>query len=213
MGLDMYAYKTLDTIDTPVDFGVATALQLHYWRKHPNLHGWMEALYREKGGEQEFNCVPVLLTAEDLDQLEAEHVYVLDPADQFRDDRSTRASDVRIGDLQVLTDGTLAVIERIEHTTRVHRVDVIAATNIYGTVWDDAAHRPALEQLDPTELAANGIVPVSKTLLFDSTGLGLPGGIEGLSFSPDLSTLTLINDNDCGVEGKETTVVQITISG
>ena len=72
MGLDMYAYKTLDTIDTPVDFGVATALQLHYWRKHPNLHGWMEALYREKGGEQEFNCVPVLLTAEDLDQLEAD---------------------------------------------------------------------------------------------------------------------------------------------
>ena len=46
-----------------------------------------------------------------------------------------------------------------------------------------------------------------------AAGLGLPGGIEGLSFSPDRSTLTLINDNDCGVEGKETTVVRITISG
>lgn len=70
MGLDMYAYKTLDTIDSPIDFDVATALKLHYWRKHPNLHGWMEALYREKGGQQEFNCAPVVLTAEDLQQLE-----------------------------------------------------------------------------------------------------------------------------------------------
>lgn len=72
MGLDMYAYKTLDAIDTPVDFDVATALQVHYWRKHPNLHGWMEALYYEKGGKHEFNCAPVLLTAEDLDQLESD---------------------------------------------------------------------------------------------------------------------------------------------
>lgn len=70
MGLDMYAYKTLDAIDTPVDFSVPTALELHYWRKHPNLHGWMEALYYEKGGKRDFNCVPVLLTAEDLYRLE-----------------------------------------------------------------------------------------------------------------------------------------------
>jgi hypothetical protein len=146
-------------------------------------------------------------------RIAAEHVYVLDTADSFGDDRSTRASDVRIGDLQVLADGTLAVLERIEHTTRIHRVDVAAATDIHGSTWDDAAHRPALEQLDPGELARNGVVAASKTLLFDSTGLRLPGGMEGLSISADGRTLTLINDNDCGVEGKETTVARITISG
>lgn len=72
MGLDMYAFMTRETPAKSVDFEFSDARQFHYWRKHPDLHGWMEALYREKGGEQEFNCVPVQLTAEDLDRLEAD---------------------------------------------------------------------------------------------------------------------------------------------
>ena len=44
--------------------------EVAYWRKHPNLQGWMEQLWREKGGEGEFNCVDVELTLEDLDALE-----------------------------------------------------------------------------------------------------------------------------------------------
>ena len=46
-------------------------IQLAEWRKHPNLQGWMQELYYEKGGEGEFNCVDVELTLEDLDALEA----------------------------------------------------------------------------------------------------------------------------------------------
>lgn len=52
------------------------------WRKHNRLHGWMEDLWEQKGrpfnGELDdnpmgdFNCVPVELTLEDLDQLEAD---------------------------------------------------------------------------------------------------------------------------------------------
>lgn len=72
MGLDMYAMVTSTTPARPVDFEAADASQLHYWRKHPNLHGWMEALYLEKGGRQNFNCAPVLLDPEDLDRLEAD---------------------------------------------------------------------------------------------------------------------------------------------
>jgi len=45
-------------------------MELAYWRKHPNLQGWMEDLYHEKGGEEEFNCVDLELTLEDLDALE-----------------------------------------------------------------------------------------------------------------------------------------------
>ena len=46
-------------------------IELASWRKHPNLQGWMQELYYEKGGEGEFNCVDVELTFEDLDALEA----------------------------------------------------------------------------------------------------------------------------------------------
>ena len=47
-------------------------MELAYWRKHPNLQGWMEQLWRDKGNEGEFNCVDVELTDADLDRLEAD---------------------------------------------------------------------------------------------------------------------------------------------
>ena len=45
-------------------------IELATWRKHPNLQGWMQNLYYEKGGEDEFNCVDLELDEEDLDKLE-----------------------------------------------------------------------------------------------------------------------------------------------
>lgn len=76
MGLDMYAYTApSDLIGRDVDLkldGLRGVSDLHYWRKHPNLHGWMEMLYRAKGGAEEvFNCTTVRLTRDDLDALEA----------------------------------------------------------------------------------------------------------------------------------------------
>ena len=47
------------------------SIELAEWRKHPNLQGWMQELYYEKGGEGEFNCVDLELTLENLDALEA----------------------------------------------------------------------------------------------------------------------------------------------
>ena len=74
MGLDQFAYRTNHRIQQPVDFRIPEGTEpteIHYWRKHPNLQGWMEQLYYAKGGEAEsFNCVPVELTASDLDLLE-----------------------------------------------------------------------------------------------------------------------------------------------
>ena len=73
MGLDMYAYKTLEAVEQPVDFKVSDAELIQQWWKHPNLHGWMEMLYRSKGGNgNDFNCNPVLLDREDLNRLEAD---------------------------------------------------------------------------------------------------------------------------------------------
>lgn len=72
----MYAYRVKRGMVTEqVDFEVPENADdqsvLHYWRKHPNLHGWMERLYYDKGGKEDvFNCVNVQLTEDDLDRLE-----------------------------------------------------------------------------------------------------------------------------------------------
>jgi hypothetical protein len=79
MGLDMYAYTAPAELvgDQQVDLGEklfengkareGVDTDFAYWRKFNHLHGWMEKLYREKGGTQEsFNCATVRLTLEDL---------------------------------------------------------------------------------------------------------------------------------------------------
>ncbi len=73
MGLEMSAMTTTEAVAGTVDFEANGASELHYWRKHPNLHGWMEALYYDKGGSSgTFNCVTVALSAGDLDRLESD---------------------------------------------------------------------------------------------------------------------------------------------
>jgi hypothetical protein len=76
MGLDMFAFATDSNIPY-ADFECPDdAEQIHYWRKHPNLHGWMRGLYERKGGDDlEFNCVNVQLKAADLDALEQAVTY------------------------------------------------------------------------------------------------------------------------------------------
>jgi hypothetical protein len=80
MGLDMYAFSVSaqDAGDNEVDFKreddsgntLYHSEELFYWRKFNALHGWMEQLYRAKGGTAEsFNCNTVRLTSEDLDKL------------------------------------------------------------------------------------------------------------------------------------------------
>ena len=85
MGLDMYAYvaaragqqdefyegSELDKESGEyVNAKVTKPIEIAYWRKHPNLHGWMEQLYRERGGEGEFNGDELELFREDIDSLE-----------------------------------------------------------------------------------------------------------------------------------------------
>ncbi|MEY4333950.1 MAG: hypothetical protein RLZZ196_2693 [Bacteroidota bacterium] len=73
MGLDMYAFATKAKPTTEVDFSTKNfdVEEIHYWRKHPNLHGWMQELYDSKGGTSDsFNGDCVVLDNEDLDNLE-----------------------------------------------------------------------------------------------------------------------------------------------
>ena len=80
MGLDMYAYAARkgqhDEYWGNYDHKTETSTvekprELMYWRKHPNLHGWMEQLYRARGGKAEiFNGVELELTYDDILKLE-----------------------------------------------------------------------------------------------------------------------------------------------
>ena len=81
MGLDMYGYtmraefvgdRQTDVMPkTDEERGQAQLTDIAYWRKFNHLHGWMEKLYREKGGKCEvFNCRTVRLELADLERLE-----------------------------------------------------------------------------------------------------------------------------------------------
>ena len=71
LGLDMYASTTKRRLKSSIDFKSGKAdEQIHDWRKHPNLHGCKEELYRENGGTKYFNCTTVQLTAGNIDTLE-----------------------------------------------------------------------------------------------------------------------------------------------
>lgn len=72
MGLDMYAFavEKCDAVDSLTIKKDCASDRLHYWRKHHDLHGWMQNLYNTKGGCEDFNCQVVELNDEDLDSLE-----------------------------------------------------------------------------------------------------------------------------------------------
>ena len=80
MGLDMYAYVArkqgqmrdyYESYDCEKDSGpVEKPREIAYWRKHPNLHGWMHKLWNERGHSGDFNGDELELTFEDLDRLE-----------------------------------------------------------------------------------------------------------------------------------------------
>jgi hypothetical protein len=73
MGLDMYAYAAPKAGDENTN--APSAREIAYWRKHPNLHGWMEQLWRSKNNmgdlsDPMFNGVELELTWEDIANLE-----------------------------------------------------------------------------------------------------------------------------------------------
>jgi len=83
MGLDMYAYVAakageMNAYYDSHDLAESSPLlpkppkprEIAYWRKHPNLHGWMHRLWESQGNSGEFNGDELELTWEDIEQLE-----------------------------------------------------------------------------------------------------------------------------------------------
>lgn len=48
---------------------IKSETEIGYWRKHADLHGYMEDLYIERGGTEEFNCVKLPLSKEDCEDI------------------------------------------------------------------------------------------------------------------------------------------------
>ena len=133
MGLDMYAYTAPAELvgDEQVDMndrlfsegkpvaGVDT--DFAYWRKFNHLHGWMEKLYRSKGGESaDFNCNTVRLMPADLDRLEAmASMKVLAPTagfffggqEEFNDEDKQEVLDFIAKARQAIADGKAVVYD------------------------------------------------------------------------------------------------------
>ena len=142
-------------------------------------------------------------------QVVGEYVYTLDPAESFKNDKSEKQSDARISELTAVGIDQLIVLERIAKTTKLHAIDLSAATNILGTDWDKTETSPSLEQIAAADLVANGITPVSKKLWLDSsTYPELPEKVEGVAIV-DGKQLILINDDDFGIEGAKTRIVRL----
>lgn len=86
MGLDQYAYcaakagQYSEYYEGEGEFvdgewtvpGRSKPREIAYWRKHPNLQGWMEQLWQKRNPDDtsSFNGVELELTWQDLDQLE-----------------------------------------------------------------------------------------------------------------------------------------------
>jgi hypothetical protein len=82
MGLDQFA------LSRNPESGEVT--EFRTWRKRHDLHNWMENLWQTKGRpfmhekSQQFNCVPLELSNEDLDALEKDLVEFRLTEDQDR---------------------------------------------------------------------------------------------------------------------------------
>ncbi len=130
-----------------------------------------------------------------------------------------------IGDMAAINDHEFLVIEHAakkgEHVKKIFKIDISRATPITREDFNGKT----LEQLENAEnCAANGIVPVQKTLFMDLLANGWDPSHkkpEGLAVLND-TTIAVINDNDFGVDspdadgvlvstGKKTVLYQFTV--
>ncbi len=112
-----------------------------------------------------------------------------------------RLQDWKLSDMAAINDSTFLIIEATARGTtdikRIYKINVTGATAItsglYGTTTVEGL-------ADSAGLAAQGIVPVQKTLFMDLLASGWPAALdkaEGLAIVND-STIAICNDNDYG---------------
>jgi hypothetical protein len=142
-----------------------------------------------------------------------EYAYQIDTADSFVADNAkkpAKQNDVKISEMVATGADKLLVLERISKTTKLYTVDLSKGTTIPAS-FDDMATAPSLEQLKADELAASKVVPLEKTIAFNSDDhKDMPTKIEGVALI-NPTTLLLATDNDFGIAGDKTSFVKVVL--
>jgi hypothetical protein len=123
----------------------------------------------------------------------AEYVYRFEDVSEFDDDDQ---DEMKLSGLVWIDDSTLLALERTDEVAKLYLLDLADATDILGTDYDDPDESPTLEELD--DPAAEGAVPMAKTLVLDLGPLELPKKIEGVAVI-DEESVALTNDNDFAI--------------
>ncbi len=131
-----------------------------------------------------------------------EYLYVMDRPDTFNKDNESKTrvqKDVKVSEMITLDTDVLMVLERINTTTKLYRVELSGASEVTQV------------QSQNLELNATGITSVTKSKVFD-TDLeeGYPAKLEGIAHL-EADKFLLINDNDFGIFGDDTVAKIATI--
>lgn len=136
-----------------------------------------------------------------------EYVYVIDTPESFVKDNAKQArkqDDVKVSEIAAVASDVLVVLERITKTTKLYRVDLRTADNIFGSKWDESTLVPSLEQTSDLPVRS-----LEKTLLINSDEHGgFIKKIEGIAWLGGNRWL-MLNDNNFGIEGDSTLIVPV----
>lgn len=173
-------------------------------RENNKLYAWIQSPIDNPDVSNDANSkasqiLRILEVDANLGEVTGEYVYLL----------SGFPGVDKIGDAVYQGDGKFLVIERDSGVGEdankfIFEVDLGEASNILGTELANATDKGALEQKTAEELAALGIVPVSKTEVLNLPEIGYLAGDkpEGLALLPN-DSLAVINDNDFGLLDQE----------
>lgn len=147
-------------------------------------------------------------------QVVASYVHMLDRPDQFRGDsggfsREPRPSDVRLMEIVALDDGRLLVLERFKNLSRIYRIEIDGTSDLPKGL-DEVLSQQSLERMEAPVLQASGVVPLKKTLLFESDPARGPAGrLSGMAVLSDRE-IAVIGNNDFGIDGSRTQMFRLT---
>lgn len=135
----------------------------------------------------------------------SQHLYPLDPPEQFRRDRDKgdfARSDIKLSELAVSPSGRLICLERGSETTKLYAVSLDGSAALPPEHLDPDT-RPTIEELSATG-RLDGLPVLAKTCLLDTDDhLEVGADLEGMALlAPD--ELLVVSDNDFGVEGAKT---------
>lgn len=144
-------------------------------------------------------------------RIAAQYLYSLDAPESFLRDRAKDEgfgrSDIKVSEIICAGKDALLVLERGSETTKIYRVTLDEALALPSEHLDPAT-RPTVEQLS-AQPDGPGLPLLPKQLLLTTDEAPqVAADLEGMAIlSP--TALLLVNDNDFGVEGAETSFWRI----